>query len=68
MRPYGVKVIPFPDIMDIKEMGSAGHVGMPPGRSGDYHPYCRSAAKAATRRYWARRARAEGKAACNEEY
>jgi hypothetical protein len=67
MKPYGVKVIEYPDIADIKEMGSKGRVGMIAGHSGDYHPYSRGASKAATRRRWARKARAEGKAACDEE-
>lgn len=67
MRAYGVKIIEFPDVADIKTMGSASHVGKFAGRSGDFHGYNRNtAAKAATRRLWARKARSEGKgkAAC----
>ena len=70
MRPYGLNrfiCFEFPDVADIKEMGAAGHVGQIPGRSGDYHPYCRSGAKARTRRRWARKARAANKAACHED-
>lgn len=67
MRPYGVKVIESPDVADIKEMGSKGSAGKFAGRSGDYRPYSRGASKAASRRRWARKARAAGKAACSEE-
>lgn len=67
MRPYGVKVEEHPDVADIKEMGSASHVGKLAGKSGDYHSYCKGNSKARTRRYWKRRARAENKAACSEE-
>jgi len=63
MRPYGVKVIPAPDVADIKEMGSKTSVGQPDG-----HSYFRNAEnKARVRRYWARKARAANKAACREE-
>lgn len=64
MRPYGVRVIEYPDVGDIQEMGAKGCAGKFPGKSGDYHPYSRGASKASTRRTWARKARAEGKAAC----
>jgi len=64
MRPYGVRIIEGPDVADIREMGSASHVGKLRGKSGDFHPYNRGASKAATRRFWARKARAAGKAAC----
>lgn len=67
MRPYGLKIIEGPDVADINEMGSKGSFGKFPGRNGDYHPYSRGAVKDRTRRRWARRARAEGKAACNIE-
>ena len=66
MKPYGVIVEEGPDVADIKEMGSKSCTGKFAGKSGDYHPYCRGDAKARTRRRWARRARAEGRAACNE--
>ena len=60
MRPYGVKVIAGADVADIQEMGSKSSVG---GRN-----YNRNvASKAATRRHWARKARAAGKAACKDE-
>jgi hypothetical protein len=67
MKPYGVKIEEGPDVADIKEMGSKGSVGKFPGKSGDYHPYSRGNNKARTRRRWARKARAEGKAACTED-
>jgi hypothetical protein len=54
-------------VVDIKEMGSKSCVGQIPGRSGDFHPYNRSASKARTRRYWKRAARREGVARINEE-
>jgi hypothetical protein len=66
MKPYGVRIVEFPNVGDISEMGaksSAGHIS---GRSGDCHSNFRSVdSKARTRRHWARKARAEGKAACN---
>lgn len=67
MRPYGVKVEEYPDVADIKEMGSASHTGKLPGKSGDFHPYCKGKSKRRSRRYWKRVARAENKAACKEE-
>jgi len=67
MRPYGVKIIDGPDVADIHEMGSKGSVGKFAGRSGEYHPYAHGAVKAATRRYWARKARKANKAACRED-
>ena len=64
MKPYGVRIIEDPDVADIKEMGSKGSVGKFKGRSGDFHPYAHGEAKARTRRYWKRRARAHSKALC----
>lgn len=66
MKPYGLRIIEHPDVADIKEMGSKGRVGQLAGRSGDYHPYCRGASKARTRRYWARKARAANRIACED--
>lgn len=62
MRPYGVKIIEFPDVADIQEMGAKSSVGTFASRSGDYRGYSRSVRKAKTRRYLARKARALGKA------
>jgi len=60
MKPYGVRVIDCPDVADLREMGSKSSTG---GRN-----YNRNdAAKATTRRHWARKARAANKAACREE-
>lgn len=68
MKPYGVKVIEHPDVADIQEMGSKSSAGKHPGYSDDFHPYTRSKeSRAATRRYWARKARRENKSACAEE-
>ncbi len=64
MKPYGVKVIEYPDVGDIREMGAKSSCGKIAGKSGDFHPYCRGDNKAKTRRYWKRRARAEGKDEC----
>lgn len=66
MRPYGVYVSPYIDVHDILVMGAKGSVGACRGHSGHFHGYCRSMAKARTRRYWKRVARAEGKAAARE--
>jgi hypothetical protein len=66
MKPYGVKVIENPDVGDIQEMGSKSSEGRLPNRSGDYHPYSRTKARRATRRYWARKARRANKEACTE--
>jgi hypothetical protein len=68
MRPYGVKIIEHPDVADIQEMGAKSSVGKFSGRSGACHGYIRDpVAKAATRRHWARKARAANKAACKED-
>jgi len=66
MKPYGVKIEQGPDVADIQAMGSKGCVGKFAGHSGDFHPYASGEAKASTRRYWKRKARAEGKKACND--
>jgi hypothetical protein len=57
MKPYGVRVIEFPDVADIQEMGAKSSTGRFAGKSGDYHPYSRSKKKKKIRRYWKRRAR-----------
>lgn len=68
MRPYGVRVVEEPDAADIKAMGSAGRAGNLPGRNGrDLRPCSRGSSKRRMRRFWARKARAAGKAACQEE-
>jgi hypothetical protein len=68
MKPYGVRVIEYPDVRDIQLMGAKSSVGHFPGRSGECHSYIRSVpGKAATRRYWARRARRESRALCGED-
>jgi hypothetical protein len=67
LKPYGVEVEECPDVADIKAMGSKSSVGKLPGKSGDYHPYCQGWSKSRIRRYWARRARAQGKAETSEQ-
>jgi hypothetical protein len=67
MRPYGVRIEECPDVADIKKMGSKGCVGKFAGKSGDFHPYSQGNSKDRTRRYWARKARSEGKAECYQE-
>jgi hypothetical protein len=57
MKPYGLQVIEGPDVDDIKRMGAKSSVGTICGRSGEHRGYNRPAAKARTRRYWARKAR-----------
>lgn len=64
MRAYGLprnNDVEFPDVADIQRFGRASHVGRLPGKSGDFRPYIRGKNKAATRRYWKRVARAEGR-------
>lgn len=60
VRPYGIPRtldVAFPDVGDIRRFGLASHVGSLPGKSGDFHPYCRGEKKARTRRIWKRRER-----------
>ena len=67
MRAYGLEVIVWPDVADIKEMGSKSSVGTLAGKGGECRGMFRNkAAKAAVRRGWKRMARAEGKRACRE--
>jgi hypothetical protein len=68
MRPYGtprVHGINWPDKADLIEFARASHVGHLRGKGGEFHNSVRNPdAKARTRRIYARRARARGKAAC----
>jgi hypothetical protein len=57
MKPYGVRVIEWPDVADIQEMGAKGSTGKFAGKSGVFHPYSRGNSKKAIRRYWKKRAR-----------
>jgi hypothetical protein len=66
MRPYGVRVIEWPDVGDLASMASKGSDGFYPGPGGDYRGR-KVASKAATRRYWKRRARRAGKLECRED-
>lgn len=64
MRAYGIlrfRELECPDVATIQEFGLKSSAGRFPGRSGDYHPYSRSQRRRITRRFWKRRARAEGK-------
>ena len=66
MRSYGVTVPECADVRDIQMMGAKSSFGEVPGRSGHFRGICRGPAKARTRRYWKRVARAEGKRAALE--
>lgn len=67
MRPYGVEVIEFPDVADIAVMGGKSCAGQLPGRSGDFHPLSKGAAKKIARRYWKRVARRAGRQEITEQ-
>jgi len=71
MKPYGLPRnddVAHPDLADIKEYGRPGRVGNLPGKGGDVRSHFRNpASKAATRRVYKRRARADGKALAKEE-
>jgi len=60
MKPYGVKIIEWPDVADLQEMGAKSSAG---GRN--YNRNVR--VKASTRRRWARKARAVNKNLCKED-
>lgn len=68
MKPYGVPRtddVAHPDVADIHHYGLKSSVGKLPGRGGDIRSSFRNRnAKAQARRLWARKARAEAKAAC----
>lgn len=66
MRPYGVWVVEWPDVVDIKQMGAKSSMGEVPGRAGHFRGYCRGESKSRIRRYWKRVARAEGKRAAHD--
>jgi hypothetical protein len=66
MRPYGVTIPECPDVREILMIGAKSSFGELPGLSGHFRGICRGAAKARTRRYWKRVARAEGKRAVHE--
>jgi hypothetical protein len=59
MKPYGVKVIEWPDVGDIQSMGAKSSTGKFAGKSGDYHSYSKGNSKKRIRRYWKRKARKE---------
>jgi hypothetical protein len=62
MKPYGVRVIEFPDVGDIQEMGAKSSAGR---LKGDEHGYCRTKTKRRTRLIWKKRARAQAKKDCD---
>ncbi len=65
MKAYGLPRtddVLNPDVADIKTYGLASRVG----RLDDRSYFKNSASKRATRRYWKRRARAEGKIATTQ--
>jgi len=61
MKPYGLfgKVIEYPDVYDIHDMGAKSSCGQIKKKSGDYRGYCEGPRKDRTRRRWKRRARRE---------
>jgi len=68
LKPYGLVVVEYPDVSDIHAMGAKSICGRFPVRGGKSRGYFKNkAVKAQTRRYWARKARAANKAACQEE-
>ena len=71
MKAYGlprISEIAFPDVADITHHGLKSSVGHLRGKGGDIRSSFKNPeAKARTRRLFKRRARAEGKEACNED-
>lgn len=71
MKAYGIprdSSYAYPDKGDIRDFGLPGCAGSFPGKGGEYRSHFKNAAaKAATRRIYKRRARAEGKAAARSE-
>lgn len=70
MRPYGLPRdanLAHPDVADIHQYGLKARVGAMPGKGGDTRGIHKNKArKAATRRYFKRAARAQGKRDCHE--
>jgi len=64
MQPYGVRVIEYPDVGDIQEMGSKSSCGKFKEKGGDYKAYTRSAGKNRIRRAWKQKARRASKKLC----
>lgn len=60
MKPYGLRVIEFPDVGDIKEMGAKSSCGRFRKKGGDYNGYASGTVKDRTRRRWKRKARRQG--------
>jgi len=68
MKPYGVKVEEYPDVVDIQAMAAKSSSGKLIERGGDYKNYIRRASvRARIRRYWKRLARAIGRKQCSGE-
>ena len=67
MKPYGLRIVEFPDVADICDMGAKSSCGRIAGKSGDYRPYSRTKTRRAIRRYWKRRERRLSKQNCFEE-
>ena len=70
MKPYGVKRIldvQWPDVYDILHYGLKSCIGSLKGKGGEWRGiHKRKSRKRAARRYWKRKARLEGKKACQE--
>lgn len=64
MKAYGVKVEEWADCADLAAMGAKSSASRFRGKGGDYRASQKTKAKNETRRYWARKARQDGKLAC----
>ena len=68
MKPYGVRVIEAPDVVDIQEMGAKSSTGRYKEKGGDFKAYSRTKNKNSARRYWKKKARKENKNIVNAEF
>lgn len=66
MKPYGVRLIEGPDVVDIQYIGGKSSMGQYRKKGGDFRGYSHGDGKASTRRYWKRKARLEGKKSSKE--
>lgn len=69
MRGYGLpRVFRYPDVGEIQELGLQSSFGKLPGKGGEIRSqFKNSDDKRRTRRIYKRRARAEGKKACDNQ-
>ena len=64
MRPYGVRVVEWPDIADIIAEGAKSSIGNVRSKSGEFRAFGTPEKRASTRRYWKRQARRVGVEEC----